>query len=169
MREISFRDEILPLKDRLYRLALRITLNAAEAEDIVQDTLMRMWSKRAELAEVESIEAYGLTICRNLSLDRKGRHSAADLPLEAVEDRPPAGTSGYEPIEERERLQWVQRLFNALPERQRSVMQLRDIEGKSYKEIAVVTGLSEDQVKVTLFRARRAIRAQYEKIEKYGL
>lgn len=169
MKEISFRDEILPLKDKFYRLALRITLNAAEAEDIVQDTLMRMWSKRAELAEVENLETYGLTICRNLSLDRKGRRAAANLPLDAVEEQAAAGSSGYEPIEGRERLQWVRRLFNSLPERQRSVMQLRDIEGKSYREIAAVMGWSEDQVKVTLFRARRAIRTQYEKIEKYGL
>ena len=58
MREISFRNDILPLKDKLYRLALRITLNSAEAEDVVQDTMIRVWNKRDEWPQFESIEAY---------------------------------------------------------------------------------------------------------------
>ena len=70
MREISFRNDILPLKDKLYRLALRITLNSAEAEDVVQDTMIRVWNKRDEWPQFESIEAYCLTIARNLAIDR---------------------------------------------------------------------------------------------------
>lgn len=76
MQEISFRDDILPLKDKLFRLALRITFNRAEAEDIVQDALIKVWSKREEWAQLESIEAYCLTVVRNLAIDRsqKKRH-----------------------------------------------------------------------------------------------
>lgn len=70
MQEISFRDDILPLKDKLFRLALRITFNRAEAEDIVQDALIKVWSKREEWAQLESIEAYCLTVVRNLAIDR---------------------------------------------------------------------------------------------------
>ena len=68
-----------------------------------------------------------------------------------------------------ERLRMVEKFFNTLPEQQRMVMHLRDIEGKSYKEIAGITGQSEEQVKVNLFRARQRIRQQIEKIEAYGL
>ena len=70
IKQVSFRNDVLPLKNALYRLALRITLNSAEAEDIVQDTLIKVWNKRDEWQDIKSIEAYSLTICRNLSLDR---------------------------------------------------------------------------------------------------
>ena len=58
MREIDFRNDILPLKDSLFRLALRITLNKAEAEDVVQDTMMRVWKRREAMKEVEQMDAF---------------------------------------------------------------------------------------------------------------
>ena len=70
MKEISFRTDVLPLKDELFRLALRITLNRADAEDVVQETMLKVWNRRDSWAELESIEAYCLTICRNLALDK---------------------------------------------------------------------------------------------------
>ena len=66
---ITFRDDLLPLKDLLYRLALRITLDAVEAEAIVQETLIRVWNKREEFDRIVSIEAFSVTVCRNLALD----------------------------------------------------------------------------------------------------
>ena len=135
MQEISFRDNILPLKDKLFRLALRITFDRAEAEDIVQDALIKVWNKRDEWGELESIEAYCLTVVRNLAIDRSQKN----------------------------------RLVNELPEKQRTIVQLRDIEGKSYKEIADVLGITEEQVKVNLFRARQRIKLKYSEINDYGL
>ena len=70
MKEISFQNDVLPLKNKLFRLALRITLNREEAEDVVQDTLIKVWNARDRWQELDSIEAYSLTIARNLSLDR---------------------------------------------------------------------------------------------------
>ena len=69
MQEISFRNDILPLKDKLFRLALRITLDRAEAEDVVQDTMIRAWNKRDEWSQFESVEAYCLTVAKNLAID----------------------------------------------------------------------------------------------------
>ena len=60
MKNISFRNDVLPLKNELYRLALRITLNSAEAEDIVQDTLIKVWNKRDDWQNIDSIEAFSL-------------------------------------------------------------------------------------------------------------
>lgn len=70
MQEISFRDDILPLKDKLFRLALRITFDRLEAEDVVQDTMIRVWNKREEWTQFGSIEAYCLTVAKNLAIDR---------------------------------------------------------------------------------------------------
>lgn len=81
MREISFRNDILPLKDKLYRLALRITFDSAEAEDIVQDTMIRVWNRRDEWSQFDSIEAYCLTVARNLAIDRSQKQEAQNMEL----------------------------------------------------------------------------------------
>ena len=70
MEKISFRNNVLPLKNILYRLALRITQSEEDAKDIVQDTLLKVWDKKDEWNEIESIEALSMTICRDLALDR---------------------------------------------------------------------------------------------------
>ena len=81
MQEISFRNDILPLKDKLFRLALRITLDRAEAEDVVQDTMIRVWNKREEWSQFESIEAYCLVVTRNLAIDRSKKTEAQHVEL----------------------------------------------------------------------------------------
>lgn len=170
MQDIDFRYDLLPLKNKLFRLALRITLDSAEAEDVTSDTLIKVWNKREELRDVESIEAYCMTVCRNLALDRHEKKEAQNLSLEANEiDAADNSFTPDEQLERDEKLRKVHELFNQLPERQRTIMQLRDIEEKSYREIATIMGVSEEVVKVTLFRARQAIRKQYDKIENYGL
>lgn len=170
MKEISFRDDILPLKDKLFRLALRITLDRADAEDVVQETLIRMWNKRDEWATMDSTEAYALTVCRNLALDLTAKASHQNLTLDEDRDAAPAtATTPYEELDARERLDIVKRLIDGLPEIQRSIMELRDVEGKSYQEIAGILDISEEKVKVYLFRARQKIKMQFSKIDGYGL
>lgn len=169
MHTISFREDILPLKDKLFRLALRITFDRAEAEDIVQDTLIRVWNKRDEWQQMDSIEAYCLTIARNLAIDRSQKMESQNLELTPETQEMPDAKMPDQLMEQNEQLSIIHRLINELPEKQRSILQLRDIEGKNYKEIAVILGLTEEQVKVNLFRARQRIRLQYNEINDYGL
>ena len=171
MKNISFRTDVLPLKDILYRLALRITLNREDAEDIVQETLIKVWDKRDSWSEIESIEAFSLTICRNLALDHQrrmeNRHLSLDeTPIERPDSR---SLSPAEAMISTDRISLVRRLVDSLPEKQRSCMQLRDFEGKSYREIAQVLGITEDQVKVNIFRARQTIKQRVNEAEDYGL
>ena len=170
MEELRFRTDILPLKNKLYRLALRITLDTAEAEDIVQETLIKVWNQREQLDAVESLEAFCMTICRNMALDKKEKKDNQHEQL--TEDLAEQRTDFFTPHEnlvQDEHLQIVHRLFNELPINYREVVQLRDIEGKSYKEIAQILGITEEQVKVNLFRGRQRIREQFKNIENYGL
>jgi RNA polymerase sigma-70 factor (ECF subfamily) len=176
MKKISFRDDVLPLKNRLYRLALRITLNPAEAEDAVQESLIRVWEHRDEWDQIDSMEAYSLTICRNISLDMAGKAGRGNVQLSTINLSTDSQLSTLnsqllpdESQEQKERIALVKKLMDTLPEVQRSIMELRDIEGKTYQEIADILKLSETQVKVYLHRARTSIRLQAEKIEKYGL
>ena len=172
MKKINFRNDILPLKNELYRLALRITLNPAEAEDVVQETMIKIWNRRDQWDEIESIEAFCLTICRNLALDKmrkiEGQNQSLD---EAVHDAPDRSYSSNpeEQAMQQDRIALIHRLIGQLPEKPRSAMQLRDFEGKSYKEIAAIMDVSEEQVKINIFRARQAIRQKYFETEKYGL
>lgn len=164
---ISFRNDILPLKDKLFRLALRITLNPAEAEDVVQETMIKVWSRRDSWDSIDNIETFCLTICRNLAID-KTRHLANQTVSLDTEMEPSDNSQHANPEEQavqQDRIKMVRQLINQLPEKQRSCMQLRDIEGKSYKDIATILAITEEQVKVNIFRARQTIREQFKKVD----
>ena len=171
MKKISFRNDVLPLKNELFRLALRITLNRAEAEDVVQETMIKVWNRRDRWDEIESIEAFCLTICRNIALDKMKKAENQNQSLDDEHDAPDHSYSSNpaEQAEQRDRVELIRRLIDNLPEKQRSVMQLRDFEGKSYKEIAQIMAISEEQVKINIFRARQTIKQKFIETEKYGL
>lgn len=169
MQKIDFRNDILPLKDKLFRLALRITFDRAEAEDIVQETMIRVWNKRDEWDGLESVEAYCLTVARNLAIDRSEKKDSQTVELTPEVEQTPDASSPYDRLVNKERLKLVHRLVSELPEKQRLIMQLRDVEGKSYKEIAVALHLTEEQVKVNLFRARQKVKQKFIDIDSYGL
>ena len=119
MKEISFRNDILPLKDKLYRLALRITLDSAEAEDIVQDTMIRVWNKRDEWAQFNSIEAFCLTVARNLAIDRSQKSEAQNIELTTETQEMSDGSTPERQLERSEQMDLVRKLINELPEKQR--------------------------------------------------
>lgn len=170
MKNISFRNDVLPLKNVLYRLALRITLSREEAEDIVQDTLLKVWNRRADWQDIDSIEAYSVAVCRNLSLDRMKKAGRDNRQIDDG-DTATADPSGdpYERMLQKDRVDIVRRIVDALPEKQKSCMQLRDFEGKSYREIAAMLYMTEEQVKVNIFRARQTVKQKYKEYDKYGL
>lgn len=179
---ISFRGDILPLKNVLYRLALRITLSHEDAEDAVQDTMLKLWSKREQWSQIDNIEAFAMTVCRNIALDKLKNAHQANVSLEEKsgnQGREESTATTWMPLSsqknpfertaERDGLDMARRLINSLPEKQRSCMQLRDIEGKSYKEIAAILEISEEQVKVNIYRARQTVKQKFQEVDEYGL
>jgi RNA polymerase sigma-70 factor (ECF subfamily) len=171
MKKLTFQTDVLPLKDELYRLALRITLNTAEAEDVVQETMLKVWNRREQWDAIESMEAFCLTICRNMALDRMKRADTQNQPLEANHEAIDTSyaSNPEEQAVQRDRVRLVRELMTQLPEKQRTCMQLRDVEGKPYKDIAAIMGITEQQVKVNIFRARQAIKQKFIESEQYGL
>ena len=169
MKNIRFREDILPLKNKLYRLALRITRNPAEAEDVVQETLLKVWNKRSEWSSLESVEAYCLRLTYNLAVDKTRLAVTQTETLAEDAEMLLDQSTPYDSLIHAERLTLIDRIINTLPDKHRVVMQLRDIEGKSYKEIATLLSISEDQVKVNLFRARQWVRQKYIEKDGYGL
>ena len=158
MENISFRTTVLPLSDRLFRLALRITMNRAEAEDVVQDTLLKVWEQRSQWEQIDNLEAFAIAICRNRALDvvkRAGRNTKS---LDVVDNGQWSMANGQSAFEAREEISLIRRLMDDLPEVQRTIMLLRDIEGMTYQEIAKILDINETQVKVYLHRARTKIK-----------
>lgn len=166
--KVSFRNDILPLKNQLYRLALRVTLDSAEAEDIVQETLIKVWNRRDSWDTIDNIEAFCLTVCRNLALDSVKRQARRNVSIDEAQTDSP--DSGYTPSEQAiadDQIAIVRRIVDSLPEKQRSCIQLRDFEGKSYRDIATILGITEDQVKVNIFRGRKAIKERFDSLDNY--
>ncbi|MBQ6751154.1 MAG: RNA polymerase sigma factor [Bacteroidaceae bacterium] len=156
---MDFKHDILPLKNIIFRVALRIVLNREEAEDIVQDTLLKLWERREELEKVDNMESFALTAARHLALDRKERMDNQLVSLdEEVHDQPEGQGGTDASLMHRETQGFIADIINALPEKQRTILQMRDIEGKNYKEIANTLSISESDVKVTLFRARNQLK-----------
>ena len=157
---MTFQHDILPLKNIIFRTALRIIPNREEAQDIVQDTLLKLWQNRAELDRVSNLESFALTMARNLAIDRKKKMEHRNISFdEALHDRTDEWQlTAQQQMEHQERYGAIRRAIDSLPEKQRTIIQLRDIEGKTYKEIADILSISEADVKITLFRARNKIK-----------
>ena len=165
---LNFRTDILPLKDQLYRLALRITLNTAEAEDIVQETLIKVWNKRDSWDQIDNIEAFCFTVCRNLSLDSIKRHDNQNNPLDDKgSDQIDTSNDPFRQTIVNDQMDMVRQIVDSLPEKPRSGIQLRDFEGKTYKDIALILGITEEQVKVNIFRGRQAVKQRFEKLDSF--
>lgn len=167
MKKLSFRNDILPLKNQLYRLAQRITLDSAEAEDIVQETLIKIWNRRDTWDEIDNMEAFCLTVCRNLSLDSIKRRDNRNESIDRTQiDHPDNALTPSDRTIQRDQVAWVRQIVDSLPEKQRSCIQLRDFEGKTYKDIARILEISEEQVKINIFRGRQTIKRRFQEINK---
>lgn len=164
-----FTGRILPLKDKLLRAAYSIVRQSEEAEDIVQDVLLRIWDRRDEWIRLNNYEGYCMTMARNLSIDRIRKNKIPVHPLESVQQIHSPEKNPYEAAVSKESLKKVQELMQSLPEKQFLAIQLREVEGKSYNEIATLMGITIEQVKVNIHRARAAIKQQLTKQLDHGL
>ena len=166
----AFENRVLPAKNKLFRFAFRMLGSSEEAKDIVQDVMIKVWNGREQMAEIQNMEAWCMRITKNLSLDklRSRQRRATDSIDEGFEVRHEA-LSPHENTELNESMVRINQLIAALPEKQRQVIHLRDIEGYSYNEICEMLELDMSQVKVSLFRARNAVREKLVKMNAYGL
>lgn len=166
----SFREEVLPLKNKLFRFAFTFVKDEELAKDVVQEVFIKIWDKRAEMVFVQNLEAWCMQITRNKALDKlRSKHVKRTDQFEVQLDTRQERDTPYAVTERSELMMRIQDMIEALPQRQREVMQLRDIEGYSYKEIAENLDIDINLVKTNLFRARRKIKESLIKVEAYGL
>lgn len=164
----DFNRKILTVKDKLYRFALKFIRDKQDAEDIVQDVLIKIWNQQSHTHNLLNFDAWCMKLVRNQSLDRlksshyKSSHLKIDPETESF------GHSPYQHTESNNRMTIVRKLIDSLPGKQQEVLHLRDVEGFSYQEIAEITDMEMNMVKVYLFRARNTIKTKLLNIEAYG-
>ena len=157
MESTQFNSQILNHSDKLFRLAKSILRDGDAARDAVQDLIVKLWEKRYMLDEVENIQAFSMRSMRNLCLDTIRQNRETDeLPVEFeyVEPNP------YQQTELKDLAARVKWMIDHLPELQRTIIRMRDVEEMEIPEIAYITSITENAVSVNLSRARQKIRDQ---------
>lgn len=163
METAIYKDQILTITDKLYRLARSILRDDVAAQDAVQDLSLKLWEKKKQLLEIDNVPAFAMRSMRNLCLDYiRQKHETNDL----AEDVEYEELNPYQQTEQRDMVRRVQEMIEGLPELQRTIIKMRDVEGMEISEIAYVTQISENAVSVNLSRARLRIREQIVKEHK---
>jgi len=169
MNAQDFKKHILPLQDKMYRYALSIVFDNDLANDIVQEVLMKLWDRREQLSEINNVEAWCIRMIRNKSLDKLKLANRRNVDLQQAEQKQASMLAPDRLLEENDLLNSIYDLMKDLSEQQREIFRLRDLLGYSNREIKEITGLSDGQVKVNLYRARQKIKQKLGKLINYGL
>ena len=168
MNQVEFINNIKPFKDKMFRLAKRLLVSTEEAEDTTQDILVKLWNKNDNLHELKSLEAYAMTITKNHCLDVLKSKRASNMQL--VHSNYEEKNSGLvAKLENTDSLQFVEKWINDLPEQQKLIIQMRDVEQYEFEEIAKILEISEATIRVALSRARKTIREKLTKTHNYGI
>lgn len=161
-------DITLPYKDKLYRFALSIVGNAYDAEDILQEVLIKIWKRWDHFSTMENKEAWAMTVTRNMSIDKlragkRKRTTDLDNFYHLSDDGPTPDRA----LQSSDTMTQIIEIINELPTVQKDVVHLRDIEGYTYREISEILGVSIDQVKVNLHRARKILKERLAHLKQY--
>jgi len=164
----EFKTRLLPLKNKFYRLAMRLLNNREEAEDVVQEVFLKTWKMRDDLEKYRSVEALMMTMTRNMCLDKLKMKKNKALSLHP-DYNPPQQQNPHEQSEQKDLVRRVRQVIGQLPEQQRTIIQLRDVEAYSFDEMMEITGFDKNYMRVNLSRARKKIRETIEKLQQSEL
>ncbi len=168
MNQNQFIQTINPFKDKLFRLAKRLLISTEEAEDATQEILVKLWTKNENLEKLNSVEAMAMTMTKNYCLDQLKSKRASNLSI-AHNNFLDNSANLQQQIEDTDSLKWVEKTINQLPEQQKIIIQLRDIEQLEFEEIAKIMDMTEATIRVALSRARKTIRENITKTHNYGI
>ena len=160
MESSQFKTLFLPCHRKLYAVAWRLTGNAQAAEDLVQETFLRLWTRRQQIVSVECVEAYSITTLRRIFYDTKRSKQIEASEREISELHVKDSEDLNQRIDAQDEWQRIRTMILALPDPQGKIMIMRDVEGQTYEEISVETGLTEVNLRSILSRARKRIREQ---------
>ena len=168
MKQVEFLTIVMPFKDKLFRLAKRLLVSTEEAEDATQEILLKLWTKNSAFEKYNNVEAFAMTMTKNFCLDRLKSKQAGNLKLvhsNYIDDN----TSLQKQVEANDSVSWVEKIMEELPEQQKLVLQLRDVEEYEYEEIAEMLDMQPTAIRVALSRARKTVREKLQEKHSYGI
>jgi RNA polymerase sigma-70 factor (ECF subfamily) len=163
----DFKTQILPMKDKLFRVACRITNDASEAEDVVQEVFIKVWDLRAEWSNYQNLQGWVMQLVKNKSIDKTRSKHRRTTSLDGIYNMPQQGKSPEQTAVLSDAMQQIKGLMMNLPEKQRLIMELRDFDELTYQEIAETLKIPLNHVKLNLSRARKTIREALVETERF--
>ncbi|MEN3324339.1 sigma-70 family RNA polymerase sigma factor [Mariniflexile soesokkakense] len=168
MTQNEFLNIVMPFKDKVFRLAKRLLVSTEEAEDATQEVLMKLWNNKTKIEDYKNIEAFSMTMTKNFCFDKLKSKQAQNLKI--VHNNYQDGNASLQKqVELNDSINWVSKIIEELPEQQKLVIQLRDIEEYDLDEIAKMLDMNNTAVRVTLSRARKTIREKLTNTHNYGI
>lgn len=162
MTQETFRNTVFILRDEMFRFAKRFVMSSDEAEDVVQDLMIKFWQKKEELSTLGNLKSYALKSVRNECLNRLKHHDVklgfADLQLHRSE---------LYSMEVNNLKEHIINFINHLPEKQKMVIHLKDVEEYEVSEISQIMEIEENAVRVNLMRARQKVKEQISQLMSY--
>jgi len=157
-----------PVKDKIYRMALRLLISREAAEDATQEVLLKLWNQKSRIKHYANVEAYTMTVTKNYCLDQLKLSQNNNLRLVHKEYENKTIALQTE-IELNDEMLLLGKIVDSLPEQQKIIFQLRDIEHYDFIEISKVMKMKENAVRVALSRARKTIREKLIQKHEYGI
>jgi RNA polymerase sigma-70 factor (ECF subfamily) len=168
MNQSDFLKVVLPFKDKVFRLAKRLLVSTEEAEDATQELLFKLWKNNEKLSGYKNVEAFAMTMTKNYCYDRLKSKQANNLTL-VHSNYKEKDASLDKKVEYRDSVNQVHKLIENLPEQQKLIIQLRDVEQYDFDEICKMLDMKPTAVRVALSRARKTIREELIKKHNYGV
>ncbi|MCK5677727.1 MAG: RNA polymerase sigma factor [Flavobacteriaceae bacterium] len=168
MNQTEFLDKVLPFKDKVYRLAKRLLISTDEAEDATQELYFKLWKNKSKIATYDNVEAYAMMMTKNYCLDQLKSKRASNLTL-IHSNYKDENISLQKEVEVNDSTNIIKKMIDELPEKQKIIIQLRDIENYEYHEIGKVLNMEPTAIRVALSRARKTLREKFVKQQNYGI
>ena len=169
MNQKEFLDTVLPFKDKVFRLAKRLLVSSDEAEDATQELYFKLWKNKSKIESYDNVEAYAMMMTKNYCLDQLKSKRASNLTLVHSNYKDEGSGELETNIEYKDSASIIKRMMNDLPEKQRMIIQLRDVENYEYKEIGKIMDMEPTAIRVALSRARKTLRQNFIKKQDYGI
>lgn len=168
MNQSEFLNLVSGFRDKMFRLAKRLLVSSEEAEDAIQEVMLKLWINQDKIASYNNVEAFAMTMTKNYCLDRLKSKQAQNLKIvhSNYQDYQVALENQVEALDS---VDWVTKIINQLPEQQKLIIQLRDIEQYDFDEIAKMLEMNPTAIRVALSRARKTIREKLTKAHNYGI
>ena len=168
MTQTEFLNIVLPFKDKVFRLAKRLLVSREEAEDATQEVLLKLWNNKLKIVEYKNVEAFSMTMTKNYCFDKLKSKQAQNLKI-VHSNYEEKNTPLQKQVELNDSVSWVAKIIAELPEQQKMIIQLRDIEDYDFDEISKMLDMSNTAVRVALSRARKTIREKLTDTHNYGI